>query len=230
MKNLSKFTLLLSVLILFSCNEKSDYSKIKNKSTKTITHKIVVKETLEAGAYTYINADEKDTNYWIAIPITAIKVGDTYYYDGGMVMTDFESKELNRKFDEIIFVGGVRSNEKNSNPQANTKITAADTIKIVTAKNGITLEELFKNEDTYAGKNVIVRGVVIKVNNGIMDKNWVHIVDGTRIKKRSSLTITTSEVVKKGDTLTFKGKVTLKKNFGKGYVYPILVEDGQVIK
>jgi len=235
--------------MLFSCKEKDNYSKIKNTSAKTanITHKIIIKKVIDAEKYTYLNVDENNTNYWMAIPSSKVKVGDTYYYNGGMVMNNFKSKQLKRNFDKIIFAEGVRYNEKytpvkthynlnektdlkKEKPHANDENIAADTIKITKAKDGITLEELFKNQGSYANKSVMVRGVVIKVNNAILNKNWVHIVDGTRSDKRSSLTITTKEMVKKGDTLTFKGIIALKKDLGKGYVYPILLEDGQIIK
>ena len=36
--------------------------------------------------------------------------------------------------------------------------------------------------------------------------------------------------LKVGDIVTFKGQVTLNKDFGYGYIYPILIEDGKRVK
>ena len=60
MKNKIKlFTVIFSVLILFSCKDKESYSKIQNKqdAPKSTTHKIVVNETLDGGGYMYLNVD-----------------------------------------------------------------------------------------------------------------------------------------------------------------------------
>jgi hypothetical protein len=239
MKNKMKFlTILFSVLILFSCKEKEDYSKIKNSkvAAKVTTHKIVIDEFLDAGGYTYLNADENGTKYWIAIPTTAVKVGETYYYDGGMTMKKFESKQLERTFDEIIFADGIRTNEvvkttpKKLNPHENSDVSSVDDVKIDKPKDGISIEDLLKNKKSFSEKSVIVRGKVVKVNKNIMDRNWVHIIDGTKFKDKKSLTITTQELVKVGDTITIKGTVALDKEFGKGYVYPVLLEKGELIK
>jgi len=239
MKNQTKFfTIIFSALILFSCKDKGDYSKIKNTPSvaKITTHKIVIDGFLNTKSYTYLNVDENEKKYWMAIPNKTVKVGETYYYNGGMVMTNFESKQLKRKFDKIIFVESVRTTKiqkidiKQTNPHVNSGIIMVDKVKIDKPKNGISLEDLFKNEESYSKKSIIVRGKVVKVNNSIMDRNWVHIIDGTKFGNKNSLTISTKELVKVGDTVTFKGNVTLNKDFGNRYVYPLLVEDGKLIK
>lgn len=237
MKNQIKlFTLIFSALLIFSCKEKTDYSNMKgtHNLTDTIAHKIVIVEFVNAETYTYLNVDENGKKYWMAVPNRVVKVGDTYYYDGGMLMKDFESKTLNKKFDEIIFAEGIRSNpiklSLGKQLSAEEEMAIIDKVKIDKAKNGISLAELFKDEKSYAGKSVIIRGLVVKVNSGIMDRNWVHIIDGTRFNTKSNLSISTTESIKVGDTLTFKGNVTLNKDFGKGYVYPILIEEGVLIK
>ena len=98
-------------------------------------------------------------------------------------------------------------------------------IHVEKAPNGITIAELYKNRNNYANKKVIVRGQVVKINNAIMDRNWVHIKDGTRESGESDLTLTTQEDVSVGDIVTFEGVVALDKEYGKGYVYPLVVEN-----
>jgi len=238
MKNQIKlFTVIFSVLVLFSCKDKEGYSKIKNKQepAKSTIHKIVINETLDGGNYTYLNVDESGNKYWMAIPNTPVKVGDTYYYDGGMVMNDFESKELKKTFDLITFAEGVRTNEKmitnkQGNPHANSETSVVEAINIEKPANGTSLNELFSNKESFSTKSIIVKGKVVKVNNGIMDKNWVHIIDGTQFEGEKDLGITTLDTVKIGDIITFKGTIALNKDFGHGYVYPILMEEATLIK
>jgi hypothetical protein len=63
-----------------------------------------------------------------------------------------------------------------------------------------------------------------------MDKNWVHIEDGSQFNNEKDLTITTLETVKEGDIVTFKGIVVLNKDFGAGYVYDIVLEEATLVK
>jgi len=237
MKNIFKlFTVIFSVLILFSCKDKETYSAINdtNASAKNQLHKIVISETTDGGTYTYLNVEENGNKYWMAIPNTKVKVGDTYYYNGGMLMENFESEQLKKTFDEIIFADNIRTTEKapvqkQVDPHANVDTTAVVDVNIEKAENGISLEELFTNKKSLSGKSIIVRGKVVKLNKEILDRNWVHIVDGTKFEDKKSLTVTTKEMVKIGDTVTFKGTIVLEKDFGKGYIYDILLEEGELI-
>ncbi|MDF1518088.1 MAG: hypothetical protein RQ864_06715 [Lutibacter sp.] len=237
--NLKFFTMLFSILLMVGCKDKGNYSKINNAATaaKTDVHKIVVKEAVDGGNYTYLNVDENGQNYWMAVASIPVIVGDTYYYDGGMVMKDFESKQLNKTFDEIVFVNTVRTTEvltevatEPENQHAAAPAVIENDLKIEKPKNGTSLAELFMAKKSFSAKSIIVKGKVVKVNNGIMDKNWVHIVDGTKFENESDLTITTMETVNIGDIVTFKGVVVLDKDFGQGYVYDILMEEAKLVK
>lgn len=61
-----------------------------------------------------------------------------------------------------------------------------------------------------------------------MDKNWVHIQDGTNFKGKFDLTVTTDREFKIGDVVTFEGRISLNKDFGYGYYYEVLMENGIV--
>ena len=173
----------------------------------------------------------------MAIPNTVVKKGETYFYNGGMVMKGFESKELGRTFDFITFSEGISSNEaaltktaKNPHTNADTDKSVISDVKIDKAKNGVSIEEVYAKKESFSNKEVIVRGKVVKVNNGILDRNWVHIVDGTQFETKKDLTVTTAQIVKVGDTVTFKATVILDKDFGQGYVYGVLLEKGELLK
>jgi len=231
--------MVLMAIVLFSCKDKQGYTKINNTPAvvENPIHKIVVNEFMNAGGYTYINVIEGENKYWMAIPNTDVKKGETYFYKSGMVMKNFESKELGRTFELITFSEGISANEseltekkKNPHVTANTNTSSISDIKIDKAKNGITVEDLYAKKESFSNKEVIVRGKVVKVNNGILDRNWVHIVDGTQFETKKDLTVTTGEMVKVGDTVTFKATVILDKDFGQGYVYGVLLERGELLK
>lgn len=240
MKNQIKFfTVIFCVLILFSCKDKAEYSKISSSKVEATSdlHKVVVKEKVDGGGYVYLNVDEGDNNYWMAIANMPIEVGNTYYYNGGMVMKDFVSKQLDKTFDFITFAEGVRTTVEiqvstehlyKHSDQIIEPVTITE--KIEKADGGISLEELLKDKSSFDKKSVIVKGKVVKVNNGIMNKNWVHIEDGTQFNNERDLTITTNEEVKEGDIVTFKGTIVLNKDFGAGYVYEIVLEEGILVK
>ncbi|WP_111707480.1 DNA-binding protein [Lutibacter citreus] len=231
-------SIVFSVLLLISCKEKVEYSKInKEVGTNKSIHKIVVNEKIGGGTYAYLNVSEDGNDYWMAIPNSDVGVGETYFYEGGMVMKNFESKQLKKTFESIVFSEGIRKteagiNKEVKNPHANSEHehSPISAVKIEQPKGGTSLENIFKNKKSLSKKEVTVKGKVIKVNNGILKRNWVHIIDGTKFEKDINLTITTTEEVKVGDTVTFKGIVTLDKDFGYGYVYNILLEDGILIK
>tara|TARA_R110001583_G_scaffold412_2_gene3771 strand:- start:15260 stop:15976 length:717 start_codon:yes stop_codon:yes gene_type:complete len=238
MKNQIKlFAVIFSVLVLFSCKDKEGYSKIKNSQipAQSTTHKIVINEAIDGGGYMYLNVDESENKYWIAITNMAVKVGDTYYYEEGLLMKDFESKELERTFDFITFVNGIRKTEEieateKENMHSKSDASVVETIKIEKPENGTSLEELFSKKESFSKKSIVVKGKVVKVNNGIMKKNWVHISDGTQFDGKKSLTVTTLEMVKVGDVVTFEGTIILNKDFGQGYIYDILLEEGKIVK
>jgi hypothetical protein len=56
-----------------------------------------------------------------------------------------------------------------------------------------------------------------------MERNWIHIVND---KGNYDLTITTNDVVNLDDNVTFEGVITLNKDFGAGYKYAIIMEEG----
>lgn len=89
----------------------------------------------------------------------------------------------------------------------------------------IKISDLIKDQKKYSGNTIEVTGIVTKFNPAIMEKNWVHIQDGSEYKDVFDLTVTTDEYAEVGDTITFKGKISIDKDFGYGYFYDILMED-----
>jgi DNA/RNA endonuclease YhcR with UshA esterase domain len=91
-----------------------------------------------------------------------------------------------------------------------------------------TIEAVYKDKGKLEGKQVTVKGKVVKVNNGIMGRNFLHIQDGTGGKDNNDLSVTSTQTAKVGDAVTISGKVTLNKDFGAGYMYPLIVEEAAI--
>jgi hypothetical protein len=91
-----------------------------------------------------------------------------------------------------------------------------------------TVAALNQNKATLGGKTVSVQGKVVKVNNDIMGRNFLHLQDGTGDASNNDVTITSKQTAKVGDEVTISGVVTLNKDFGSGYSYPLLIEEATI--
>lgn len=226
--------IIISFLLLSSCNNKNkEYLPI---NTSTTLHHVKVKEVLQTGSYTFLFVNENDQEYWMAVSKINAEIEDDFYYEDALVMKDFESKELNKVFNRILFVdylSRVPTNTKSETKSSLNHVKANDQeltqdIKVERAPGGITIAELYKNRNDYADKKVIIRGQVVKINNGIMNRNWIHLKDGTSDSGKSDLTFTTKEEVNIGDIIIFEGTVALNKEYGAGYIYPLIVENASL--
>jgi hypothetical protein len=97
------------------------------------------------------------------------------------------------------------------------------------ADGGKTIAEVHADKAQLAGETVVFRGRVVKVNAGIMGKNWLHVRDGSGAEGTNDLTVTTIEVLPNvGDTVLVTGAVAIDKDFGMGYRYDLIIEDADV--
>ncbi|MCF6271509.1 MAG: GW dipeptide domain-containing protein [Melioribacteraceae bacterium] len=228
-------TVIIIVITLFAC------MNAENKNTKdepVYSGRIVeVLEVISGKTYTYIRVSENDSEYWAAISKHQVNVGDTLYYTGGAEMRDFKSKELDRTFESILFISEISNRPLSPSAtmasahasSGKSKISNSD-ISVEPAEGGITIAELYSNSDSYNEKIVIVRGKVVKFSAEIMDRNWVHIQDGTSDNGKNDLTITTDENLVVGDIVTLKGKIAVGKDIGAGYFYEVIMESAKIVK
>lgn len=98
--------------------------------------------------------------------------------------------------------------------------TAAEDLKTVAALN--------QNKAALAGKTISAQGKVVKVNNGIMGRNFVHIQDGTGDATSNNLIVTSKQTASVGDQVTISGTVVVNRDFGSGYSYPLLIEEASI--
>jgi len=94
----------------------------------------------------------------------------------------------------------------------------------------LTIAKLMENKKSESGKVIKVKGSITKFNPQIMGKNWVHIQDGSEFSGTFDLTITTDLEVVVGQIVTFEGKIALDKDFGYGYSYNVLMEEGKIVQ
>jgi hypothetical protein len=100
-----------------------------------------------------------------------------------------------------------------------------------TGADARTVAEVFAQRSTLKEKPVTIRGKVVKYNEQIMGRNWLHIRDGSGAAgKDNDLTITTADKAAVGDVVVVKGTVRVDKDFGAGYSYPVIVEDAKLGK
>ncbi len=91
-----------------------------------------------------------------------------------------------------------------------------------------TVETLYAQKDRLSGKRIQISGKVVKVNNGIMGKNFFHLQDGSGKAGANDLTVTTQDTVHVGDQVVVTGLVTVNRDFGAGYSYPLILEEATV--
>lgn len=202
-----------------------------------------VVEAVNTADYTYVQVDTGTEKIWAAAPKFEVKVGDPVIVPEGMPMTNYHSKTLDRDFDVVYFVdailvAGAEPAGEGQMPEGHPPIgtgagaapgTDVDLSGIKKAADGKTVAEIFAGKNELSGKEVKVRGKVVKFSPEIMGKNWIHLQDGTGDAGSNDLTITTSSMAQVGDTVLVSGVVSTEKDFGYGYKYDVILEDAKVV-
>lgn len=206
-----------------------------------------VAETMDAGPYTYVRLKTASGDVWAAVNEASLKVGSEITIGNAMWMEKFESKTLNRTFDRILFGSLMTPGETSALPPghpATTEMAAPQApqkggaepgevkVEKATGKDARTVAEIYASKATLKGAEVVVRGKVVKFNPEILGRNWIHLRDGSGSadKQDNDITVTTADVVVKGDIVTVRGKLALDKDFTAGYAYPVIIEDARVVK
>jgi hypothetical protein len=209
-------------------------------------------ERLDAPPYSYLKLKTAQGETWAAVPKAEVAVGADVTVAGAMPMNGFESKTLKRKFDVIYFgtLGGPEAGAAAApggpgmpgmppaNMAAQHAAAAAGPAEVADVKvqkatgaDARTVAEVHAQRAALKEKPVTIRGKVVKYNEGIMGKNWLHVRDGSGAAgKDNDLTITTSDRSAVGEVVMVKGTVRVDKDFGAGYAYPVIIEDAKVSK
>lgn len=218
----------------------------EDKSTNLASGTVI--ESIDAAGYTYVQVESNAENIWLAGPKTTITQGGSIDVNTRAPMRNFHSKALDRDFPVIYFVDSYSGSAVQSVPAQTSASTATmdipagnqpvTDIKSLVAKNldlktpvkraenGQTIAEIYANKHELSGKLVKVRGKVSKFTANVMNKNWIHIIDGSG---ENDLTVITDQLVKPEQMIVIEGTVLLDKDFGYGYFYELLIDNAKVV-
>lgn len=199
-----------------------------------------VVQTMDSGGYTYVLLEDMGERRWAAIEATQIAVGEKLVLKPGSIMVNFTSKSLNKTFDRIVFSDGIAERPDAAKAKATKKSSGSAGAVVSSGKISVdkaTGPNAYQVSDLYAkkklnGKKITVRGKVMKVSTGIMDRNWIHLQDGTGSaqKKTHNLVVTSKDVPEVGEVVTVTGILVRDKDFGSGYKYDVIVEKATIVR
>jgi len=207
-----------------------------------------VVETMDSGGYTYLLLKTPaGAQKWAAVTKAKVKKGSKATVTGAMEMKDFESPSLKRKFATIAFgaladsapaghghVGAGKDDPMAGMPAHGGRAEVKGPIKVAKASgpDARTVGEVYAQKKALKGKEVVVAGKVVKYNAGILDRNWAHLRDGSGSAKDGSddITVLLKDETELGKTVTVRGKVTLDKDLGGMYKFPVALEDAVLVK
>jgi Rieske Fe-S protein len=205
-----------------------------------------VVETMNSGGYTYANLEKDGKKTWVAFSTLETRLGDTLSFRGCTEMPDFQSKTLNRKFDSILFcdqpeiksaaavkqAAALAAAKKSPGSGGATAAAGKIQVEKASGANAYTVAEIFAKRGALNGKQVVVRGQVVKVSSNIMARNWIHLQDGSGLEKMKNhdLVVTSKDLPEVGDVVTVSGTLAKDKDFGGGYNYSAIIEMGSVKK
>jgi hypothetical protein len=199
-----------------------------------------VAETMDASTYTYLRVKAAGGDVWVATARTKVTVGEKVVVPLETEMRNFHSATLNRDFPVIYFTTGISREGEPAPPAlavahgvgsgAAAPPAPAQVQPNAPPPGGSSIADVWANKSKLAGKTVTVRGTVVKFNGGILDRNWLHLQDGSgkAADGTNDITVTTDAVVKVGDVITVTGTVVLDKDFGSGYAYALMLEQAKV--
>jgi len=199
-----------------------------------------VLQSINSGGYTYVELRKKDgSRIWLAITAAQIPIGSQQTFNPGMAMHNFESKTLKRTFDKIYFTelatsgkGGKEGKEIGGKSPGSKGTVSPDVkvkVKKASGKNAYTIAELYRNKAKLNKKKVVVRGKVVKVSSNIMSRNWIHLRDGSGFHASGdfNLVVTSKSIPAEGEVVLVSGTLHKDKDFGGGYKYEVIIEDGE---
>jgi len=228
--------IIASALLSVSCGNEQKQSDDMNTESEAFLnqpHSATVVDKIDVNNYTYLQVSEEDEIFWIAVPRMEIEKGEKIFFSQAMEMKNFKSETINRTFESILFVQDASKSDQSAelkNPHSNLSSISKESINIAPVTGGMTIKEIFSAADNLTGKLIKVKGKVIKFNQQIMKRNWIHIQDGTADNTDYDLVVTSSEVVSVGDVIVAEGTLSKDKDFGSGYMFKVIVEDAKISK
>jgi len=235
-------SLLLLVTVVHGCNsaipEDGRISLDQLATGAPLTGTIL--EHLPAGQYVYLRLKTASGEAWAAVEAAPVVTGQRVTIVSPMLMKKFESTALQRTFDEVYFGGlagagtaqpGADANPHEGGMQAPPPVNVG-AVEKASGPDARTVAEAWAQKESLAGKTVSIRGVVVKLTEGVMGKNWLHLQDGSgdAAQGTNDITVVSTESAARGETVTITGTVRTNKDIGAGYRFAVMVEDAKVVK
>ncbi len=223
----------------FKVNPKLEVKPTGNPFGKEL-HQVEVEEVLPTTRYVYLSVMEGGKKFWIATRKMDVELGEVYFYQGGLLKTMFESKEYNRMFDTIYLVSNLVSSDHSKHMQGNMvpsspKVSSdgkqdipMHTEENVVHKGTVRIADVVKNPQKYEGHTIQIKGVCTKINPNIMKRNWIHVKDGSQ--DDYDMVVTSNSYVPEGKEFTMRAEVHLNQDFGAGYNYDLILENGVLVE
>lgn len=197
-------------------------------AAETLQGKVL--EVKDAQAYTYLRLAVPGGETWAAVQRTSVAKGATVTLDDVLVMTDFESRAMGRRFERIALGRLVSGASASPHPAPRAEAPAAADVKVpkATGPGARTVAEIVTRRAELKDRPVTVRGKVVRYTAGVMGKNWIHLRDGSgsAADGTDDVLVTSLAETKVGDVVTVKGTVRTDRDFGSGYAYRVVIEDG----
>jgi len=234
MNFLRNISLIVLAVLFAMCGRNTNVPVVHSEPA----NKFQVIEVIQITQYTYLNVLENSRGTWVAVNRQEINPGDIYYYDKALKMDNFHSKELDRTFEVIFFVNEISKSPFTEGhlsaevPGHSGKVSPGEPLSVNISKSGdeISIGQIFENRDDFSGKEIEIRAIVVKINEGIMGTNWIHLQDGTSGKGSFDLTVTSQDLPALNKEVVFRGTITLSKDFGSGYFYDLIMENATLVK
>lgn len=213
-----------------------------------------VLEVVNVESYTYLRLKTASGEAWAAVTTTTLGKGAKVTIANAMPMDNFESKALKRRFDRVYFgqIAGPGAKMAAGGPPpalqggmsggmpgamhapggAAAPAVATTPVPKASGADARTVAEVVQGKAGLKDKTVLIRARVVKVNSGIMGKNWLHLQDGSGKAQDGSndILVTSKDSAAVGDIVTARGVVRTDVTVGPGYAYGVLVEDASVKK
>ncbi len=97
----------------------------------------------------------------------------------------------------------------------------------VVASDLQSVEALNQAPEELDGETVRLEGIIAQVSEDIMGRNFLRLVDGTG-ESGDFITLTSQQTAAPGDRVQVEGVYVLDRDFGAGYVYPVLIEEARL--
>jgi hypothetical protein len=178
-----------------------------------------VVERLDGDGRTCLQLKEGSFGFWVSVPPLDAHPGDAVLLGKGPKKHRYVSADLHRTFQDMLIV----EEAKIATPEE-----IAGYAQLDPAPGGITVADAFARSHELNGQPVKVRGRVVKVNENIFGRNWVHLRDGTGAEGTDDLTVTSTAMARAGQIVVVEGTLTADKNLGFGYQYPAIVEEASI--